>query len=162
MIIISTLPYGPVTDPGLSSLSQISKSSAVLSKPNLNNEINDAVKLAADAVKEPEKPRKRDEVDRENKNSLPTVSKSAQASESTTIYRDTVFDFNLDQISLTVYKNDRSSTSTLVLMQLDKFSLHGEILTDSTIWLNCSVLDIRLEDIRPSRKNATIHTMLKS
>lgn len=160
MNLLITLPYGPSISDETTTLSSSSfaKSNKLskLSVVNINNEISDALLFAKSTVANP-----KEDMEKESNDRIDALIFQADP-ETKIVYKDLVFEFKLNSISLTIFRNDRKESSALTLFKLIDFVLHGEILTDTTMWVNCSVLDLRVDDIRPSRRLTGIRCMLES
>nr|XP_046914733.1 vacuolar protein sorting-associated protein 13-like [Dermatophagoides farinae] len=158
LVLLSTLPYGPTfesnTDSSYHSLTTTSaatKSTTSVSKvkSKVTDEVIDAMNYAARAVSEI------------NKSKESKCEEDVVDTKGTIIaYRELIFSFKLNDINLTMYRNDRRDVSKLTRFQLLKLSLYGETLSDQTLWVNCTVCDLRIDDIRPQRKPNGIVTML--
>lgn len=75
-------------------------------------------------------------------------------------YKEVVFDFKIADICLMLYRGNREESSALSRLNLIQFAFAGETLTDKTLWLNCTITDLKVDDIRVSRKRTGISTML--
>lgn len=156
--LIITLPFGPTvpeyevnaidsTDKGATKNMRIAKVNV------LTNEVTDAFNYATKAIEKIEILQK-DPSKENNDNADGTVEGKR------VVYKDLTFEFKLKSIFLSIFKCNRNTNSALAQFHLDRFSLYGEILTDSTLWLSCSVSDLRLDDIRTSRKESGLRTLL--
>ena len=139
-----------------------------------NNEVADAYSYATKAIEDLEteknSPKQQDPAvakstldsvtASEAKSNLANVESSQQPPKQQLAHKDLTFEFNLKSIYLSIYKGDRKPESALGRFELVKLTVYGEILADTTLWINCFVSDLRLDDIRLFRKDTGIRTML--
>jgi hypothetical protein len=77
-------------------------------------------------------------------------------------FKSIVFDFKLNQILVTLFEgNERSDKSAVATAQLIRFEIYGELLTDTSIWATCLIGDLSLNDVRTSRSESGIKTLLE-
>ena len=154
LILLSTLPYGPqpTTRTGSIYHSTAVKSALTLAKSmKVSDEVIDAMNYAARAISEIQ--RKKDEQIKSDEDDV-------DAKGTIVVHREIIFSFKLNNINLTMYRNDRRDISKLTRFQLLKLNVYGETLSDQTLWMDCTVNDLRIDDIRPQRKPSGIVTML--
>ncbi|OTF80125.1 hypothetical protein BLA29_002848, partial [Euroglyphus maynei] len=160
LILLSTLPYGPTiesnstTDSSRDSMiafkSTTSVATKVKSSMKTSDEVIDAMNYAARAVSE---------INRQKQEVKNVDDDAVDAKGTIIVHREVIFSFKLNNINLTMYRNDRRNVSKLTRFQLLKLSVFGETLSDQTLWVNCTVNDLRIDDIRPQRKPNGIVTM---
>jgi len=157
--LIITLPFGPTVpeyEENTSDLTDdkgIGKNMRIVKVNVLRNEVTDALNYATKAIEKNETLQREDS--KKNSDNADGI-----VEEKRIVYKDFTFEFKLGNIFLSIYKCNRNVDSALAQFHLDKFLLYGEILTDSTLWLNCSVSDLRLDDIRIKRKESGLRTLL--
>lgn len=152
-----TLPYGPTVATNDVTDSMNSRNTKVSKLNVLNTEVVDAYTYVAKTIE------KNEEKSEKNKEVVLADSVDGTVKDnnvSQVVYKNFTFDFKLGNIYLYLYNANRGAQCALARFHLDKFTLYGEILTDSTLWLNCSVSDLRLDDIRPNRKDSGIRILL--
>lgn len=169
LALIVSLPFGPTineftitNDDSIDSIAGRSYTAVkTVNMPKLNvlnDEVTDAFMYATKNLEKVEEPKsKQSEVDGIDS----SKAKSNNSSTSLVVYKDLIFEFKLKDIFLTIFQLDRLHESSLAKFHLDKFSLYGEMLTDNTLWMNCSVSDLIVYDIRYGRKEGGIRTILK-
>ncbi|XP_054161337.1 intermembrane lipid transfer protein Vps13-like [Oppia nitens] len=77
-------------------------------------------------------------------------------------YKSVVFDFKLNKIVVTLFEGiERSVSSAIATAKLSGFEIYGEILTDSTLWTIVRIGDLSLDDIRTTRKDTGVKTLIE-